>query len=359
MKYPISLFVLLLNVLCVNAGDIVLPPASASIKFTNPVVASNMAFGIETNSGGEGYTEITTVDGVPCRKIPAGKFMYVNCNRTAVPSTAKQLILSITYYDNSMSYLWFNYTRTGNTWGGADFKKSNTKKWITRLVILTDAGFDGSMGYGGDIRMGFGSEDNYIKDITVYTGSLTPDAQPIPAKPGTTSEFIGKSYAGYQLWHEAGNEPKDWSHWAYGKLPSAGRGNHNTETFPYIADYANTNVTMYPTNFANLGNGSAAKLYNSTDKGVIDVQMALLQKAGFDGVAIQRNAPVGRDLKYTSTDDYYVSIKNACEANGRSFYVMYCMPDVNNGAALSADLVEGIKRDWVYQMEQIYALTSS
>ncbi|GAA3950229.1 T9SS type A sorting domain-containing protein [Chitinophaga oryziterrae] len=359
MKYPILLFALLLNVLSVNAGDIVLPPVSASIKFTNPVVASNMAFGTETNASGEGYTEITTVDGVPCRKIPAGKFMYVNCNRSAVPSTAKQLILSITYYDNSMSYLWLNYTRTGTGWGGADFKKSNTRKWITRLVILTDAGFDGSMGYGGDIRMGFGSEDNYIKDITVYTGTLTPDAQPIPARPSTTSEFIGKSYAGYQLWHEAGNEPKDWSHWAYGKLPSAGRGNHNTETFPYIADYANTNVTMYPTNFANLGNGNPAKLYNSTDKGVIDVQMSLLQKAGFDGVAIQRNAPVGRDLKYTSTDDYYVSIKNACETSGRSFYVMYCMPDVNNGAALSADLVEGIKRDWVYQMEQIYALTSS
>jgi hypothetical protein len=87
--------------------------------------------------------------------------------------------------------------------------------------------------------------------------------------------------------------------------------------------------------------------------------MALLQKAGFDGVAIQRNAPVGRDMKYTSTDDYYVNIKNACEKTGRSFYVMYCMPDINNGSQSVDDLVEGIKRDWVYQMEQLYGLTSS
>ncbi|SFE34875.1 Por secretion system C-terminal sorting domain-containing protein [Chitinophaga sp. CF118] len=360
MKQSNFLFALLFAVLSAHAGDIVLPAVASSIKFTNPVVASNMSFGIETNTTGEGYTEITTIDGVPCRKIPAGKFMYVNCNRTAVPSTAKKIILSITYYDNSMSYLWLNYTRTGTGWGGADFKKSNTKKWITRLVIINDAGFDGSMGYGGDIRMGFGSEDNYIKDITVYIGALTPDAQPVPAKPNNPTEFKGKSYAGYQLWHEAGPQPKDWSHWAYGMLPAAGRGNHNTETFPYLADYQNNaNVTMYPTNFANLGNGSPAKLYNSTDKSVIDVQMSLLQKAGFDGVAIQRNAPVGKDLKYTSSDDYYVNIKNACEANGRSFYVMYCMPDINNGAGLSDDLVDGIKRDWVYQMEQIYALTSS
>lgn len=360
MKHPYLLLALLFNILSANAGDIVLPAVAASIKFTNPVVASNMSFGIETNVSGEGYTEITTVDGIPCRKIPAGKFMYVNCNRTAVPTTAKKIILSITYYDNSMSYLWLNFTRNGTGWGGADFKKSNTKKWITRLVILNDAGFDGTMGYGGDIRMGFGSEDNYIKDITVYVGALTPDAQPIPAKPANPTEFKGKSYAGYQLWHEAGPQDKDWVHWAYGKPPAAGRGNHNTETFPNIADYQNNpNVSMYQTNYANLGNGSPAKLYNATDKAVIDVQMSLLGKAGFDGVAIQRNAPVGKDLKYTSTDDYYVSIKNACEANGRSFYVMYCMPDQNNGAGLTADLVDGIKRDWVYQMEQIYALTSS
>ncbi len=130
--------------------------------------------------------------------------------------------------------------------------------------------------------------------------------------------------------------------------------------FPNLADYqGNSNVTLYPTNFANLGNGTPARLYNSTDKGVIDVQMSLLQQAGFDGVAIQRNAPVGKDIKYTATDDYYVHIKNACEANGRLFYVMYCMPDINNGAQSLADLVAGIKRDWVYQMEQIYAVTSS
>jgi hypothetical protein len=81
MKYPYFLFALLFNVLSANAGDIVLPAISAAIKFTNPVVASNMGFGIETNSS-------------------AGKFMYVNCNRTAVPTIAKKIILSITYYDN-------------------------------------------------------------------------------------------------------------------------------------------------------------------------------------------------------------------------------------------------------------------
>lgn len=351
----------MLSVLVAAAGNIVLPPVSASIVFTNPQQANNMSFGLDNNSSQEGYTEAAVINGVPCRKIPAGKFLYVNCTRTAVPTSASNLILAITYYDNSMNALWCNYTRAGSGWGTGDFKKSNTGKWITRLIIINDAGLDGSMGYGGDIRMGFGGEDNYIKDITVYTGTLNPDAEPLPSLPNAPgSEFKGKSFAGYQLWHQAGPNPQDWSHWAYGMLPAAGRGNHNTEMFPNLADYQNNpNVTLYNTNFANLGNGSPAKLYNSTDKGVIDVQMNLLQQSGFDGVAIQRNAPVGRDMKYTSTDDYYVSIKNACEASGRLFYVMYCMPDVNNGASQSADLVDGIKRDWVYQMEQIYSLTSS
>lgn len=363
MKKPvfISLILLLFIHLSALAGDITLPPVADWIKFTTPSQSLGLTLAVENNSSGEGYTQAATIDGVPCRKIPAGKFMYVTCNRNAVPSTARQLILTITYYDNSMNSLWMNYTRSGSGWGNADFKKSNTKKWITRIIVLNDAGLDGSMGYGGDLRMGFGSEDNYISEISVYIGTLNPDAQPIPARPNNPgSEFKGKSFAGYQLWHEAGNKPEDWRHWAYGKLPAAGRGNHNTETFPYLADYQNNaNVNLYPTNFANLGNGSAAKLYNSTDKGVIDVQMSLLQKAGFDGVAIQRNAPVGRDMKYTSTEDYYINIKNACEKTGRYFYVMYCMPDVNNGSQSLDDLVEGIKRDWVYQMEQIYALSSS
>jgi hypothetical protein len=363
MKKPIfiSLTLLLLSQLTAYAGDITLPPVADWIKFTTPVQSSGMSLAVENNASGEGYTQMSTVDGVPCRKIPAGKFMYLTCDRSAVPSTARQLILTVTYYDNSMNYLWMNYTRSGTGWGGADFKKTNTKKWITRIIVLNDAGLDGSMGYGGDIRMGFGSEDNYISDISVYVGTLNPDAQPIPSRPNNpASEFRGKSFAGYQLWHEAGNKPEDWRHWSYGKLPAAGRGNHNTETFPYLADYqGKANVTLYPTNFANLGNGNPASLYNATDKGVIDIQMSLLQKAGFDGVAIQRNAPVGRDMKYTSTDDYYVSIRNACEKNGRSFYVMYCMPDINNGSQSPEDLVEGIKRDWVYQMEQIYSLTSS
>lgn len=361
MKHSLLLFACLLCACISKAGDITLPPVSAWIRYTNPVQSGSLSFGIENNQSGEGYTEVTTVGGVPCRKIPAGKFMYVRCDRSAVPTTAKKIILSITYYDNSMNFMWLNYTRSGTGWGGADFKKSNTGKWVTRLIFLEDAGLDGSMGYGGDIRLGYGSEDNYIKDITVYVGSLNPDAQPIPARPNNpASEFVGKSFAGYQLWHEAGPKPEDWSHWSYDKVPAAGRGNHNTETFPMLADYENNpNVPMYATNFANLGNGKPAKLYNSTDKGVIDVQMALLKRTGFDGVAIQRNAPVGRNMKYTSTDDYYVSIRNACEANGRLFYVMYCMPDQNNGEVNSIDLVEGIKRDWVYQMEQIYELTKS
>jgi|GEM_PF-301752 len=356
------LFPLVFILSAVTAGTINLPAVSSSIIFTNPIQNNNMFLGIENTASQEGYTLPATILGAQCREIPAGKFMYVYSSRTAVPTSAANIIISITYYDSSMNSIWINYTRNGNAggWGTADFQKSNTKKWITRIITITDAGLDGSMGYGGDIRMGFGGENNYIKDISISVGTLNPLTEPVPAKvnaPGT--EFIGKSFAGYQLWHQAGATPQDWLHWSYGMLPAAGRGNHNTETFPHISDYnGNSNVTMYPTNFANLGDGSPTKLYNSTDQGVIDVQMSLLKNAGFDGVAIQRNAPIGRALK-ASPDDYYVSIKNACENNGRLFYVMYCMPDTNNGSAHLEDVVAGIERDWVYQMEQVYALTSS
>ncbi|MFT3679096.1 MAG: glycoside hydrolase family 71/99-like protein [Ferruginibacter sp.] len=344
----------------VSAGDINLPPVSASIIFTNQAQLNNMSFGNDNNPVQEGYTIATTFAGTECRKIPAGKFLYISCSRTAVPTTTKHIIITITYYDSSLQALWMNYTRNGTGWGNADFKKTNTKKWITRIITLTDAGLNNSMGYNGDIRMGFGNEDNYIKDISIHVGTLNPDAEPlVPKVNNPAAEFTGKSFAGYQLWHEAGNRAMDWSHWAYGKLPAAGRGNHNTETFPFLADFEdNPAITLYPTNFANLGNGKPARLYNSTDRGVIDVQMDLLKRGGVSGVAIQRNAPVGRALKSTA-DDYCVDIKKACEATGRLFYIMYCMPDANNGTVNLEDVVEGIKRDWVYQMEQVYELTKS
>lgn len=361
MKKTISLFFikLFLGILitiastAVMAQSISLPPASASIKFTSPLQTNNMSLVIDGNPAAEAYTEAATIGGVQCRKIPSGKFMYIGCTRAAVPTAETNLLIAITYYGNSGNSIWFNYNGTTNSYQGADFQKVKNSQWVTTIVTITDGALNGLMNGGSDFRMGFNGEDNYIKEITVYRGALNPDAQPVPASPGNTgSAFQNKSFAGYQIWHRAGNNAADWVHWSYGNVPAPGSHvNVHVASFPDLSEYPDS--VLYATNLGNLGNGRPTGLYNASDKAIIDRQMGWLQKAGLDGVAVQRFVgPIGKGVTITP-ESHLTNVRVAAEATGRLFYICYDL----NGA--DANIVNRMKLDWVYEIEQMRALTSS
>lgn len=336
-----------------KAGSITLPAESGSIKFSDPIVASNMSLVVETNQSAEAYTEVVTIDGVQCRKIPAGKFMYVSCSRSAVPTSQANILVAITYYANSNNALWFNYNSNTNNYSIADFGKTKSNQWVTTIVAITDGAFNGLMNGGSDFRLGFNNEDNYIREIFIYNSALNPDAQTIPAKPNNrNSEFKEKSFAGYQIWHKAGPKASDWVHWAYGKIPAAGYlVNENIASFPDLSEYPDS--VLFATNFANLGNGRATGLYHDPSLNIINRQMGWLQMYGLDGVAVQRFVGgIGKSVTI-SAESHLSNVKTACEATGRLFYICY---DLNGS---DATIVDRIKVDWVYEIEQIRALTSS
>ncbi|MBI3883492.1 MAG: carbohydrate-binding protein [Sphingobacteriales bacterium] len=334
-----------------KAQNITLPAVSASITFTNPTTQNNMSLVID---GGEGYTEVATIGGVACRKVPSGKFMYVSCNRGTIPTTERNLLIAVTYYANSNNNIWFNYNSTTNNYQGADFQKTLSNTWATAIIPITDGALAGSLLGGGDFRLGYGSEDNYIKEIKVYKGILDPTAQAIPANPNSAiSGFKNKSFAGYQVWHKAGPNAADWSHWAYGQVPHAGfHVGEDIASFPDISEIPD--AESYATGFANLGNGKPTRLYTDGDASIINRQMGWLQDKGLDGVAIQRfvGSPLGKSVTITSTSPL-TNIKTACEATGRLFYICY---DLNG---TDADILKRMQTDWVYEIEQIRALTSS
>jgi hypothetical protein len=336
-----------------TAQTITLPPVSASIEFTNPIVSNNMSLVIEANPAAEAYTEVATMAGVPCRRIPSGKFMYISCNRPTIPTAQNNLLIAVTYYGNSANNIWFNYNGTSNNYQGADFQKVKNNQWVTTIVTITDGALNGLMNAGSDFRMGFNGEDNYIKEIKVYKGVLDPLSQAIPPQINNpAAAFSDKSFAGYQIWHKAGNNAADWVHWSYGVIPAAGfHINEDIASFPDLSEYATTET--YPTNFASLGNGTATRLYNSTDASIINKQMGWLQTAGLDGVAVQRFVgPIGRSITITS-ESHLTNVKNACEATGRLFYICY---DLNGS---DPTIVQRMQMDWVYEIEQMRALTSS
>ena len=345
-------FLLFINSVQAQSVDLSSDP-ECSITFTNPVQSNGMSYVLETSSGAEAYSESAVIGGIQCRKIPAGKYLYVKCDRSVVPTSQYEIVIAITYYDNSSNNLWFNYNSLSDDYKIADFAKTKTNHWITTFVNISDAALNGKMNGGGDFRLGYNNEANYIKDIKVYQGTFDPLSQEIPVKPNNpASEFKGKSFAGYQIWHRAGNAASDWVHWAYGKVPGPGLGvNVNVVSFPDLSEYPDS--VLYATKFKNLGNERATKLYNDSDKPIIDRQMGWLQKCDFDGVAIQRFVgSIGRSVTITE-QSHLTNVKNAAEATGRLFYVCY---DLNGS---DASIVERLQLDWVYEIEQIRALTSS
>lgn len=348
----LMLFVLIVGSVNAQSVDLSADP-EGSIKFTIPVQASGMSFVNETSSGAEAYSESAVLAGVSCRKIPSGKYLYIKCNRSIVPTSQYEIVVAITYYDNSINNLWFNYNSMNGDYKIADFQKTKTNQWITTFINISDAAFSGKMNGGSDLRLGYNGEANYIKDISVYLGTFDPLSQAIPQKPNNpASEFKGKSFAGYQIWHRAGKTASDWVHWSYGKIPAAGLGvNVNVVSFPDLSEYPDS--VLYPTKFKSLGNGRPTGLYNDSDSTIIDRQMGWVKKCELDGVAIQRFVgSIGKSVTITP-QSHLTNVKNAAEANDRLFYICY---DLNGS---DATIVDRVALDWVYEIEQIRALTAS
>lgn len=325
---------------------------AAYINFSDNT-ADGVALVVETNPVQEAYTISDYINGSACRKIPAGKFMYLIVDKTKIPSNANNLIVKITYYGNNAYNLWFNYNSTSGDYQGGDFAKSKTDSWVTTTVALTDANFRGTMNGGSDIRTGYNGSDNYIKEVSISFGVLDPEAEPIPTHPDNpASEFRGKSLAGYQVWHRAGNSASDWVHWSYGTVPGPGL-NKNVFVcgWPDISEYPDD--ILFDTNFAPLGNGQPTRLYSDDNPVVINKQFDWMEAAGFDGVAVQRFVGgIGKAIT-EGNRTYLDEIRDAAERTNRLFYICY---DLNG---YGPDILECFKNDWVYEIEKSRALTSS
>lgn len=325
----------------------------ASVDFSDGSVKTDHAKFLNiTDSADEPYTEVAEIGGSKCRKIPASKYMYMSFDRSTVAQTERNIMIDVTFWDDNNNSIWFNYNSTSNNHATADFSRTASGDWATVTVVLTDAEFKGGMRDGNDIRIGYGSSDVYIKSVSVSLGKLDPESEPIPKTPSSDSEFKNRSFAGYQMWHRAGNNASDWVHWSYGKFPSPGlQKNVNVCSWPDVSVYPKE--SLYQTGFKNLGSGEKSVLYNSTDPKIISTHFDLMKKGGIDGVSIQRFVGgIGRTITKTSAN-YLDYAKQNAERTGRLFYVGYDL----NGAG--DDILECFKNDWVYEIEQTRALTSS
>jgi hypothetical protein len=339
--------------LCISALTCKAAPV-ASIILSNPPVTNNLTLYLETNPTNEPYTIQTTIGGWDCRQIPGSKYGYFYADDATIGSSQSNLIFTITYFDNGTDDIAFQYNATlAVNYKNVTIKKTNTNNWITATIALTDASLRNAQNNSADFRIGTTTGyDNYIREITISIGTLNPAGEPVPSTTGSAySEFIGKAVVGYQVWFNTGTPASGWFHWAGGAQPSV--GHLNFEVYPDVTEYAAADLTQ--TGFANLGNGAPSELFNSSNTTVINKHFDWMQTAGIDGVALQRfingiasvinNSPAASPLK----------VKAAAEATNKVFYICY---DISS-TGLDSTWDDIIKFDWVYNIEQSYALTSS
>ncbi|MDR1544198.1 MAG: family 43 glycosylhydrolase [Prevotellaceae bacterium] len=323
----------------------------ASIVLSNTFVQNNLEHIYRPdNPSDEPYTVKTTKGGQQCIEIPAGKFGYFKTTNNVITQDNNNLIIKITYFDEGTGGLEFHYNSLISNGGNYNYKqqniaKTNTNAWITATIALTDASFRKAQNQGADFRI---NSNNFIREITITKGVLNPDTEPLVTVTASAySEFTGKSVAGYQCWFQTGN----WFHWSNSGQPSP--SNFKFEIYPDIAEYSDADLAQ--TGFANFGNGTSAKLFNSANTAVINKHFEWMETYGIDGAAVQRFINGIGSAINNSPASHLVKIKNAAEQTDRIFYICY---DISS-TGLDATWDDIIKFDWVYNIERNFELTQS
>ena len=317
----------------------------------DPVIENKISLFENSNPTAEAYTEFTVIEDTECLYIPGGKYGYFRADDLTITENDHELIFKITYFDNGFGSLALQYNAIGNTidekYRRQSFKKTGSNTWATVTISVADASFRNLQNNNADFRF---NENNYIRSVEIYQGSLNPEEEEVPVTSGSDySEFKGKSVAGYQAWFTASDENSGWVHWSNNSRPKP--GNSSFEVYPDVRDY--DKEALSPTAFAALGNGEPSEVFTSAL--VIDTHFDWMRETGIDGIALQRFIGDSPYPIMKSSSSHLVKVKNAAERNKKIFYICY---DMSSGKDENA-WVQSIKFDWVYNIEQTNELTSS
>lgn len=168
----------------------------------------------------------------------------------------------------------------------------------------------------------------------------------ISALGSPVGDVVGKVTVGYQGWFAAngdGSPINAWWHWTQNWGASPSSTNNGIKSWPDVRDYSST----YQTAWANLNNGSPAKLFSSFTDQTVNTHFLWMQQNGIDAAALQRFNPNGSEGPVR--DAITAKVKTAAETYGRKFYIMY---DVSGWTNMQSE----VKTDWTNKMS---AYTSS
>ncbi|MFJ3589161.1 glycoside hydrolase family 71/99-like protein [Streptomyces sp. NPDC090231] len=168
--------------------------------------------------------------------------------------------------------------------------------------------------------------------------SPAPAAGPAGSPAG---DVVGKITVGYQGWFacKGDSAPIDgWWHWSPDMSKAPAQGASSAKSWPDVADYTHT----YPTAMADLNGGGKAALFSSWDQQSVDTHFRWMRENNIDTAALQRFNPFSPEG--STRDGMAQKVRQAAEANGRKFYIMY---DVTGWTSMQSE----IKQDWTEKMK--------
>jgi len=186
--------------------------------------------------------------------------------------------------------------------------------------------------------------------------------------PVDPSSIIGKVVCGYQGWFTCtgdGSPINRWTHWSITTAPQPGvapnpNPNLTFEAYPDVTSY--NPASLFQTNFANLGDGTPARLFSDYKQDVTDKHFELMQANGIDGVAFQRfiyETLVDPAFK-ANRDSVAVHVRKSAEKYQRLFYVAYDLSGLGTvSAANDQARFDAVKNDWSANMVGNLGITSS
>jgi hypothetical protein len=169
-------------------------------------------------------------------------------------------------------------------------------------------------------------------------------------------DIVGNVITGYQGWFNAEGDESDsgWVHWSRRRVvPTAGSDALTFELYPDMREY----TKVYETQLGKLGNGEPARLFSSYDQSTVDKHFEWMRDYGIHGVGLQRFGASDSDEPNVwrgSRDSVVVKVKQAAEAYGRKFYVMY-----DTSGMKDDNWVKAIKHDWTVNIVGKMNLTAS
>jgi hypothetical protein len=221
--------------------------------------------------------------------------------------------------------------------------QTSSGSWIS----AENGGGGAAYAYGGAL----GSWEQMSLVIAGGGSSKTPGGGNPPGSGATRDrgDIVGKISVGYQGWFNAVGDGSrinpPWWHWTPDRTTPT-PANNGIKSWPDVSELGRT----YATGFPNLGNGRTASLYSDWDASTVDTQIKWMQDAGIDTIALQRFG----DFRGSGEARNVVAahVRDAAEAHGRKFYVMY---DISNWSSFQADL----KSDFTQHIQSELQLTDS